>query len=101
MPPTTLHAHHSDPPATHRVRHGGLRGATIAARGQMAGEENGFGRWLRALRVSAGLTQAELAEVSGISERTVSDVERGLRGTVYPATARQLASALAVGDERL
>lgn len=46
--------------------------------------------------MAAGLTQAELAEASGISERTVSDLERGLRATVYPATARRLAGALRV-----
>jgi predicted ATPase/DNA-binding XRE family transcriptional regulator len=51
--------------------------------------------------MEAGLTQAELAELSGLSERTVSDLERGLRAKVYPATARQLAAALAVDDDRL
>jgi len=56
----------------------------------------GFGAKVRELRVAAGLTQAELAEKAGISERTVSDLERGLRGTVYPATARQLAASLGV-----
>lgn len=49
--------------------------------------------------MGAGLTQAELAESAGVSERTVSDLERGLRTTVYPSTARQLASALAVADD--
>jgi predicted ATPase/DNA-binding XRE family transcriptional regulator len=62
----------------------------------MAREASEFGRHVRALRLGAGLTQAELAEGSGISERTVSDLERGLRATVYPATARRLATALAV-----
>lgn len=46
--------------------------------------------------MAAGLTQAELAEAAGISERTVSDLERGLRAAVYPATARRLAEALRV-----
>jgi transcriptional regulator with XRE-family HTH domain len=46
-----------------------------------------FGAQVRALRLAAGLTQAELAEASGISERTVSDLERGRRSSVYPATA--------------
>ncbi|MDQ6681664.1 MAG: helix-turn-helix domain-containing protein [Chloroflexota bacterium] len=46
--------------------------------------------------MAAGLTQAELAERAGISERTVSDLERGRRGTVYPATARRLAASLDV-----
>jgi predicted ATPase/DNA-binding XRE family transcriptional regulator len=60
-----------------------------------------FGRRIRSLRASAGLTQAELAERAGISERTISDLERGLRGTVYPATARKLAAALAVDGGQL
>jgi predicted ATPase/DNA-binding XRE family transcriptional regulator len=47
------------------------------------------------------MTQAELAETSGLSMRTVSDLERGLRAAVYPTTARQLAKAFRVEDEHL
>ncbi|MBA2315282.1 MAG: helix-turn-helix domain-containing protein [Chloroflexi bacterium] len=54
----------------------------------------GLGQQVRGLRTTAGLTQAELAERAGISERAVSDIERGLRGRVYPETARRLAAAL-------
>ncbi len=61
----------------------------------------GFGKQIRLLRAAAGLTQAELAESAGISERTVSDLERGLRGTVYPATSRRLAASLSVSEEQL
>lgn len=57
-----------------------------------------FGATVRKLRAAAGLTQAELAEQAGISERTVSDLERGLRTAVYPATARQLAASLGVSN---
>ncbi|HEX9032654.1 MAG TPA: helix-turn-helix domain-containing protein [Streptosporangiaceae bacterium] len=53
-----------------------------------------FGAAVRALRRSASLTQEELAESAGISARTVSDVERGLRVTVHGDTARRLATAL-------
>src|SRR2546429_5411442 len=67
----------------------------------MAQQVTHFGAQVRALRFAAGLTQAELAEASGISERTVSDLERGLRGRVYPATARRLAAALCVSGDRL
>lgn len=67
----------------------------------MSTAPTGFGATVRKLRVTAGLTQAELAERAGISERTVSDLERGLRGTVYPATARQLAASLRVTDADL
>jgi predicted ATPase/DNA-binding XRE family transcriptional regulator len=47
------------------------------------------------------MTQEELAERAGISGRTVSDLERGLRTAVHPDTARRLASALGLGDEEL
>ncbi|MGZ6299432.1 MAG: ATP-binding protein [Candidatus Limnocylindria bacterium] len=60
-----------------------------------------FARRVRTLRAAAGLTQAELAERAGISERTVSDLERGLRSTVYPATARRLARSLGVEGHEL
>src|SRR5438874_11124492 len=46
------------------------------------------------------MTQEELAERAGISARTVSDLERGLRATVHHDTARRLASALELGEEQ-
>jgi len=58
-----------------------------------------LGATLKHLRSTAGLTQEELAERSGLSARTVSDVERGLRSTVYPHTARRLAMALGLGED--
>lgn len=58
----------------------------------------GIAARVRSLRLAAGLSQAELAEAAGISERGVSDLERGLRTRVYPATARRLATALGLGD---
>ena len=67
----------------------------------MSAAPTGFGATVRRLRVAAGLTQADLAERAGISERTVSDLERGLRGAVYPATARQLAASLGVSSADL
>lgn len=60
---------------------------------------DGLGPVLKQLRAAAGLTQEELAERSGISARTVSDVERGLRTAVYPDTARRLAAALGLNEE--
>ncbi|MFN2561917.1 MAG: helix-turn-helix domain-containing protein [Jatrophihabitans sp.] len=60
-----------------------------------------FGAAVRGFRVAARLTQADLADLAGISERAVSDIERGLRTRVYPVTARSLADALhLVGDQR-
>ena len=44
------------------------------------------------------MTQEELAERAGISARTVSDLERGLRKGVHSETARRLASALGLVD---
>ncbi len=35
---------------------------------------------LRRYRIAAGLTQGELATRTGISARTISDLERGLHG---------------------
>jgi len=46
------------------------------------------------------MTQEELAERAGISARTVSDLERGLRTTVHHDTARRLATALELGEEQ-
>lgn len=62
--------------------------------------DGGLGTSLRRLRQAAGLTQEELAERSGISARTVSDVERGLRTVVHADTARRLTSALEVEGEQ-
>jgi predicted ATPase/transcriptional regulator with XRE-family HTH domain len=56
------------------------------------GEE--FGDLLRRHRTASGLTQEELADGAGISARTVSDIERGLRSSVYRDTARRVAEAL-------
>lgn len=53
---------------------------------------------IRDLRVRAQLTQAELAERARVSERTISDIERGLRQRVYALTARRLAEALDLPD---
>ena len=59
-----------------------------------------LGASLKKLRLAAGLTQEELAERAGISARTVSDVERGLRTVVHHDTARRLAAALELGDQQ-
>ncbi|MDQ4039055.1 MAG: helix-turn-helix domain-containing protein, partial [Actinomycetota bacterium] len=54
---------------------------------------------VRHYRVAARLTQAELAARAQVSERAISDIERGLRGRVYPVTARALADALGLTDD--
>ncbi|OLC22787.1 MAG: hypothetical protein AUG06_01650 [Actinobacteria bacterium 13_1_20CM_2_65_11] len=62
-------------------------------------DEN-LGVALKGLRQEAGLTQEGLAERAGISARTVSDLERGLRTAVHFDTAKRLASALGLDEER-
>src|SRR5215471_14846303 len=58
----------------------------------------GFGDALRKHRHARGLTQLELAELAGLSERAVSDLERGLK---HPqrATVRLLIEALELRPE--
>jgi transcriptional regulator with XRE-family HTH domain len=57
-----------------------------------------LGEVLRRHRLAAGLSQEELAERAGLSERGVSDLERGLRRAPYPATLRRLAEALGLPE---
>jgi predicted ATPase/transcriptional regulator with XRE-family HTH domain len=64
----------------------------------MPSEEPALGRFLRRRRAEAGLTQEGLAERAGISARTISDVERGLRTAVYRDTADRLAKALGLDE---
>jgi predicted ATPase/DNA-binding XRE family transcriptional regulator len=58
------------------------------------GLDTRFGVRLRRLRETAGLTQEELAERSGLTARGISDLERGARNRPYPHTVRSLADAL-------
>lgn len=53
-----------------------------------------FAELLKLLRVDAGLTQEELAEVARLSPRSISDLERGIHQTCRKDTARLLADAL-------
>ncbi len=53
---------------------------------------------LKRLRLSAGLTQEELAEAAGISTRSVSDLERGVSRTTRKETARLIADALGLTE---
>jgi non-specific serine/threonine protein kinase len=57
----------------------------------------GFGALLRRYRVRAGLTQAALAAQSGLSQRGISDLERGLRRAPYADTVKRLATTLGLG----
>ena len=53
-----------------------------------------FGELLRSLRVAAGFTQESLAEVTGLSSRGISDLERGINLSARRDTAELLADAL-------
>ncbi len=53
-----------------------------------------LGALLRGHRGAARLTQEELAERAGVSARTISDIERGVRSRAYSDTAARLSVAL-------
>jgi tetratricopeptide (TPR) repeat protein/transcriptional regulator with XRE-family HTH domain len=59
----------------------------------------GFGGLLRQLRSDAGLTQEELAEAAQVSQRAVSDLERGINRTARKDTALLLAGALGLDGQ--
>jgi tetratricopeptide (TPR) repeat protein/transcriptional regulator with XRE-family HTH domain len=59
----------------------------------------GFGGLLRQLRDDAGLTQEELAEAARVSQRAVSDLERGINRTARKDTALLLADALGLDGQ--
>jgi predicted ATPase/transcriptional regulator with XRE-family HTH domain len=59
-----------------------------------------FAQALQHLRHAARLTQAELAERSGLSEREISDLERGLRKSPQRATVRLLIEALGLAPDQ-
>jgi transcriptional regulator with XRE-family HTH domain len=61
---------------------------------------NSLQRLLREMRWSAGLTQQELAERTGVSIRTISDIERGHVLCPRAATLRLLARALELSDHQ-
>ena len=67
--------------------------------GPMTGQPGlGFGGLLRRLRDAAGLTQDELAEAAAVSQRAISDLERGVNATARKDTAALLAGALGLDD---
>ncbi len=56
--------------------------------------QSAFGDVLRHYRVMAGLTQEELAERAGVSERSINGMERGVQHVPRKDTVRLLADAL-------
>jgi transcriptional regulator with XRE-family HTH domain len=57
-----------------------------------------FAGQLRGYRLAAGLTQAELAERSGLSLRAISDLERGVKRAPRPRSIALLASTLGLSQ---
>jgi tetratricopeptide (TPR) repeat protein/transcriptional regulator with XRE-family HTH domain len=64
----------------------------------MTGGNSGFGARLCACRKVAGLSQDELAERSGLSSRTIRNLESGRTCLPYRDTLRRLADALELSD---
>jgi transcriptional regulator with XRE-family HTH domain len=60
--------------------------------------ERSVRHFLREARWRTGLTQQDLAERSGLSIRTISDIERGYVRRPRAATLRLLARALGMTD---
>ncbi len=58
-----------------------------------------FGAIVRRYRTAAGLTQEGLAERSGVSPRSVSEIERGGESVPRQSTVELLADALGLGPE--
>ena len=52
-------------------------------------------KWLKQIRTSKGLSQAEAAKLSGITQQYYSFIESGIRGDKLPVkTAKSIADAL-------
>lgn len=59
-----------------------------------------LGEVLRTFRLRAGLSQEALAESSGVSVRTISDLERGQRQSAHLETIRLLSGALGLTSDQ-
>ena len=58
-----------------------------------------LGGYLRRRRLAVGLSQQQLAEASGLSIRSIGDLERGSTRWPYPDSLRRLADALHIQDQ--
>jgi tetratricopeptide (TPR) repeat protein len=65
--------------------------------GQVDDTDGRPGSWLQDRRAAAGLTQEELAERSGLSVRTIRDLESGIRRP-HPRSVRLVAGALGLPE---
>jgi tetratricopeptide (TPR) repeat protein/transcriptional regulator with XRE-family HTH domain len=62
------------------------------------GGRDSLGSWLRQHRKAAGLTQEELAERSGLSIRTISNLEHDRTQKPYPQSVRRMMVALGLAE---
>jgi tetratricopeptide (TPR) repeat protein/transcriptional regulator with XRE-family HTH domain len=67
--------------------------------GDSGNDRDTFGVLLRRCRDTAGLTQEELAERSGLTSRTIRDMERGRSARPYSRSVRSLAVALGLAPD--
>jgi transcriptional regulator with XRE-family HTH domain len=51
---------------------------------------------LKEARLNQGYSQAELAELAGVSQASIAMIETGARETPHPRTLRKLAGALGI-----
>jgi transcriptional regulator with XRE-family HTH domain len=71
---------------------------STAEAGTALGATTAPGAWLKRQRQAAGLTQEDLAERSGVSVRTIADLERGRTRKPYPSSLRALVRALGLPE---
>lgn len=62
---------------------------------------DGFGAKLKKYRVAAGLTQGQLAEISGVSRKQISDFEMEIQKNPKAETLSKLANAFKISIEEL
>jgi tetratricopeptide (TPR) repeat protein/transcriptional regulator with XRE-family HTH domain len=62
------------------------------------GSSHPFGMLLRRSRLTAGLTQEELADQTGLSVRAISDMERGITSRPHSSTVSTLAGVLGLDE---